>query len=305
MLKLCNEQLGEQFKLPLSKIATITFVGWMLDRGLAAATISSYLAGIRQKQISLGLETETLRTPFINQIITGKKNQEAAQKIAGEGSERLPITPATLLLIKKDLKLSNLSNQTQLLVWSACTLLFFGAFRGGEILAKREKTFDPQKTLLGQDISLKTLLIKGERILILQVKLKSEKTNRSSQATIVDVYASNNNLCPVAAWKKWANMRNRDPLLPAFMVDAETALTCKSLNRYLADVNRKYFNIPGKTLSCHCFRAGMATLLAKIGYSDEEIQTTGRWSSRAFQDYIKLPRTARISMAREIAKLNL
>ena len=41
-------------------------------------------------------------------------------------------------------------------------------------------------------------------------------------------------------------------------------------------------------------------MMAAIGYSDEEIKAVGRWSSRAFMEYIKLPRTQRAEIARRL-----
>ena len=304
MLSRCNQELGTTLGLPMSETDTTIFVGWLLDKGLSSATISSYLSGLRQKQISLGLGGDSLRSPLINQVITGRKNQENVGKITGQASDRIPVTPKVLLLIKKDLKLSTLGKQEKLLIWSACTLMFFGAFRGGELLAKKERTFDPVTVLLTEDIQLKTLMVNQQRVQLLQVKLKCEKTNRSGAATIVDVYASQSATCPVAAWKKLQSFQPSVPKLPAFMTDQNTAFTCNRFNRYLADFNKKYFNQPGKSLSAHCFRAGMATMLAKIGFTDSEIMCSGRWSSKAFQEYIKLPRTRRLEMAKTIARLD-
>ena len=41
-------------------------------------------------------------------------------------------------------------------------------------------------------------------------------------------------------------------------------------------------------------------MMAAIGYSDDDIKAVGRWSSRAFMEYIKLPRTQRAEIARKI-----
>ena len=56
--------------------------------------------------------------------------------------------------------------------------------------------------------------------------------------------------------------------------------------------------------SSHSFRAGAASMMAAIGYSDEEIKAVGRWSSRAFMEYIKLPRTQRAEIARKLGQAN-
>ena len=55
-----------------------------------------------------------------------------------------------------------------------------------------------------------------------------------------------------------------------------------------------------KLFSSHSFRAGAASMMAAIGYSDDDIKAVGRWSSRAFMEYIKLPRTQRAEIARKI-----
>jgi hypothetical protein len=44
-------------------------------------------------------------------------------------------------------------------------------------------------------------------------------------------------------------------------------------------------------------------MMAVMGYSDTDIKAMGRWSSKAFEAYIKLPRTKRMDMARTFAKM--
>ena len=39
--------------------------------------------------------------------------------------------------------------------------------------------------------------------------------------------------------------------------------------------------------SGHSFRAGLATVLSELGFSREEIQSWGRWTSEAFKVYVK------------------
>jgi hypothetical protein len=41
-------------------------------------------------------------------------------------------------------------------------------------------------------------------------------------------------------------------------------------------------------------------MLGKLGYSDADIKAVGRWSSRAFEEYLRLPRTKRMQIAKEI-----
>ena len=304
-LSKCSTELEKNFTFPLSENDTLCFIGWLLQKGLSASTIESYLSGLRQCHIIEGFKDFSLRTPLVNQIVQGRKNQQAVKKLVVGGKERLPVTQNMMLLIKQDLKTSSLPKETKLLIWSAATLLFHGGFRGGELLAQKELSFDPASCLLKKDVSLHNVLVKGERVQLLQVCLKLEKTNNSGKVNFVDVYASNGATCPIKAWKKWSIFAHNDQNLPAFRDLLGRNFTCKRFNSYLRNFDRKYLNFPGRPLSCHSFRAGLATLLAKIGYSDDDIKQSGRWSSRAFLAYIKLPRTRRLQMSREIASLDL
>ena len=215
------------------------------------------------------------------------------------------MTPKVMALLKKDLKSAKMPKHDKLMMWSISTLMFNGGFRGGEILCNNSKNFDPSSCLLGQDINLRTATIKGEKTQFLEVKLKLEKCDRSDKLNIIDVYASQGESCPVRAWKKWQCVTNTFPTLPAYRNTKGDNFTTKDFNAYLRAFNSKYLNIPGRSLSCHSFRAGLATMLGQIGYTDQEIQLSGRWNSRAFLAYIKLPRTQRLKMAREIGALNL
>ena len=140
-LEACSLDLNTSLTLPISENETLTFVAWLINRNLQASTIESYLAGIRQAQISLGLGNQQIRTPLVNQVISGRKNQINAAPNDNSRLERLPVTPKMLLMIKKDLKTAHMPKQEKLAIWAASTMMFYGAFRGGEILAKKGNNF--------------------------------------------------------------------------------------------------------------------------------------------------------------------
>jgi hypothetical protein len=73
-------------------------------------------------------------------------------------------------------------------------------------------------------------------------------------------------------------------------------------NRILKERLTGFVDMSMGSLTTHCFRIGMASMLGQLGHDDGEIQAVGRWSSRAFEAYIKLPRTKRIAMAKRIAR---
>ena len=306
MLNKCSEETKRDLRLPLTEAKTISFVAWLLDRNLTASTINSYLSGLRQAHISAGLEVPILRTPIINQIIQGRKHMDQIEKNKGTKPTRLPITPTLMKLLKLELKNSNIQQLDKLLVWTVATTAFNGTFRIHELLCKNVNSFDPSFTLLQEDITLKSINIGNEQTEILQIRLKSEKTDKVGAISIVDVYSSGGTLCPVKAYKKWNNLSSTNqPKMPAFRQTNGKPLTGKKFNDILKKMLNKHLTYTNDTITSHSFRAGLPTLIGELGYADSEIQALGRWSSRAFECYLKQPRTKRHEIAQAIGRLNL
>ena len=82
---------------------------------------------------------------------------------------------------------------------------------------------------------------------------------------------------------------------PAFCDSKGKALTLNRLNRCLNMFLNSHFK-HGK-ISGHSFRAGLVTMFAKLGYDSFQLKQIGRWSSRAYECYIKLGQTKRFQMA--------
>ena len=49
-------------------------------------------------------------------------------------------------------------------------------------------------------------------------------------------------------------------------------------------------NISTQGITSHSFRIGACTHFAMAGFSDDELMKMGRWTSAAFQRYIRIPR---------------
>jgi hypothetical protein len=61
---------------------------------------------------------------------------------------------------------------------------------------------------------------------------------------------------------------------------------------------RGYLDGKEKLIAGHSFRIGLASMLAALGHSEDDIKAIGRWSSRAWLEYVKHPRTQRIQIAK-------
>lgn len=306
MLERCQEETDSRFELPMKEKDVLLFLAWLVERGLQARTISSYLSGIRMFHLRSGFYIPALRTELVKQILEGRTHLDAVSRRLGEKPVRLPVTPTILKLIKLELKETDLSKENKRLFWTVATVGFAGGFRIHELLAVQEATFDPLFTLLGSDITHRSDNLNGKTIETLQIKLKSQKTDRVGVDTLVDVYESGSTLCPVRAFKKWkATSTQFSNKKPAFRLENGKPLTGKKFNKYLKQLLGRHLDYERERITSHSFRAGITTLMGQMGFADQEIQALGRWSSKAFEAYLKLPRTRRLEMAKKIGELGL
>ena len=306
MLGKCGEETNTTMSFPLTEGKVLTFVAWLMSRGLSTSTINSYLAGVRQAHLVKNIELPVLRSPIIKQILEGTKKIDALKQRLGEKPKRLAVTPLILRTWKAELCSSSYSNTDKLMLWAIAVLAFQGAFRIHELLNRYTSTFDPSFSLLQKDLSMKTIIIGGEQTNIIQIKIKSEKKDRVGVDTLVDVYESKGPFCPVRALKKWQSVSpHKASDMPAFRWENGKPITGQDFNRSLRTLLQKHFDYSQGSITSHSFRAGLASLMGSIGYSEEQIMAIGRWSSRSFEAYLKLPRTQRLQMAKSIGNLNL
>ena len=306
MLARCQNETNVSMDLPLNEQRVLIFVSWLISRNLSTSTINTYLAGLRQVHLANGVNLPILRTPVVDQVLEGRKHLDAIRNNLGETAKRLPVTPNVMKLIKAELHAGNFSIEKKLLVWSVSTLAFAGSFRIHEILCRNINFYDPVFTLLQKDIKLKEIKVESQIIEILQVKIKSEKSDRVGVNTIVDVYSSGGCLCPVRAYKKFKRISKLDDnSKPAFREETGAPLTGRGFNTYLKTLLSPHLDYSIGSITAHSFRAGLPSMMGKLGYVDEEIMAVGRWSSRAFENYLKLPRTKRLAMAKHLGSLDI
>ena len=293
----CCEEKDIEKKLPLEENTVLAFVHWLaFRRGSKASTIDTYLSGIRQLHVERGLPTDNIRTDRVRTLLKGLKNKNLAEDRKEGVEKRKPITTDILLVLKGKLAEADMNGRDQRLVWTVSSILFHGAFRVHELLCKKQSSFDPDFTLLGRDVKLVT---QGGRE-VLQLRIKAPKEQKVGKDVIVDVYSTDSELCPVRAFKKWIKVKGKEDELPLFRFSSGIPLTGKKFNEVVRDRLKGEVENIEKLFSSHSFRAGAASMMAAIGYSDDDIKAVGRWSSRAFMEYIKLPRTQRAEIARKI-----
>ena len=303
MALLCQKETKTTFEWPMTTENTLLFVYWLIEeRKLKVATVNSYLAGIRQVHIMKGLPEPKLREELVKQALKGRRNMEAQGKNRTDttAKRRIAMTIPLMKLLKERIRTADLEKESKLMLWTVSTLLFFGAFRISELVSIHESTFDPDHTLLGRDVQL----VDTDSGRVLSITLKCPKERAASDATIVDIFESGGSLCPIKAFSRWQTWSSRQMDMPLFRAGDGTPLTCRKYNELLKKMLDKHAHFSGGSISAHSFRAGITTILGTKGFSDDEIKLVGRWSSRAFEIYMKGHRTKRALLTKKLGELD-
>jgi len=301
MLAKCETETNSDLSLPFDERKTLIFVDWLVRvRNLRGATVNSYLAGVRQLHIVSNFDAPVIRTGLVKLVLKGISNKDGIQKRSQQQPNRLPMTISTMLIFKNAIASSHLHGHDKRLIWAVATLAFAGGFRIGELLSRHEATFDPDFTLLAKNVSIS---FDKQGKTTIHVKLNCPKETKSAAPTVVDVFQSDGEICPVKAFLTWSKLRPRNGNEPLFRFDNGTPLTGTRMNRLIDQLLNPYVDKSIGRFSAHSFRIGLASMLANAGLPDEELQAIGRWSSRAFEVYLKLKRTKRMSVGKIVTDL--
>ena len=304
MLLKCFHEKRRRLELPIKKNDILVFIEWLgTERKVRATTIESYLAGVRQMHTVKGIDPPEIRSRLVKQVLKGISNKNATDDRTRQKTGRLAMTSNIMLLLKELVRTWDQKPEMKIMVWSICTLAYAGSFRIHEILCRNQNKFDPDFDLLWEDVTL-TENGPGDVTGRLSVKLKCPKESKNGKGTVVDVFESGNQLCPVKAFKKWRSHADIKKGFPVFELDG-AAMTGNRMNKILSELLEPQIGRDKGRITTHSFRAGIATLLAEKGFDDDEIMTVGRWHSRAYEAYVKKPRTRRASMAKAIARMGI
>ena len=301
-LEACEIEIGRALNFPLSLGDVLTWVAWLISsRGVRAKTIQVYLAGLRMAHFKRGYFNVNLQKDIIKHILVGLKQRDLNADKVKEKQGRLPVTLEVLKTIRLQIRRSGWLLPKKRLVWAVCVCGFSGSFRVHEMLSKKQKEFDPSSTLLAGDVGVETLNLPEGVKEVLKVKLKAPKEARLRHGVVVDLFPTGSYLCPILAMKKYIQS------LPFSLVDDKPvfrkvdglAYTGASFNADLKALLRGTGH--EGVISSHSLRAGLATEMGSLGYSEADIMQIGRWHSSAYLHYVKNGRLQRMRVAKEVA----
>ena len=273
-------------------------MAFLAQEGLAPSSIKGYLAALRHSQILLGYPEprEVSSLPRLRLILKGVARTRALQQQAPR--PRLPITGEVLGRLFETLnrRPGGLTYHATI-VWAVCSMAFFGFFRLGEIILSSASSFNPAIHLAWRDVCVDCI----ERPTVIRVHLRVAKCDQFGRG--VDVFLSrvDSPVCPVAALLAYMAVRGSAP--GPFFVMRDGLPFLKSafvlaLRELLTEAGME-----ARLFSGHSFCIGAATTAAMAGLQDSSIQALGRWSSYAFQAYVRTPRQQLAMFSHSLAAL--
>ena len=279
---------------PLSEQLLCTFAAFLADQGLAPQTIKSYLAAVRNMQITLGFPDprEKSSLPLLKRVQAGISR---LRMLKGSPPRiRLPITVHILNKIKSSLVTS--PNSDKVVLWAIASSAFFGFFRLGELLPDSLASFDPATGLVWGDVAVDS----HSNPLMIQFHLKKSKCDQYGSGSNIVVGRTGNVLCPVTAILQYIKIRGDRPG-PFFLDSSHTAVT---KSQFIAQIREilSALGLPQHQYAGHSFRIGAATTAAAMGVEDSMIQALGRWHSAAFLQYIHTPKERLAGISKILAQ---
>ena len=276
---------------PVTEFLLCSFAAAMADDGLAPQTVKSYLAAIRNTQLSLGLPDprEQSSLPVLKRVLADISRSRLGR---GQPSRvRLPVTAVLLRRIREELERS--AHPERRVLWAVCCTAFFGFFRLGELLRSSPSDFNPKLHLSWGDMAVDNSLEPR----MLRFRLRQSKTDQFGRGVDVVLGKTGCDLCPVAAVLGYVSTRGNQQG-PFFLKSTNRPLLKQE---FITEIRRVLaaLGLPDHQYAGHSFPIGAATSAALAGVEDSTIQLLGRWQSSAFLRYIRTPheRLAAVSSA--------
>lgn len=164
--------------------------------------------------------------------------------------------------------------------WSACTLAYFGFLRSSEFTTPNASSFNPSCHLTLQDVAFDSHIDPT----CLRVHIKASKTDPFRKGCFIHIGRGTEPLCAVSALNAYLQLRGSKSG-PLFLKSGGAPLSRSIVTDWLRHIVTAA-GLDG-SYSSHSFRIGAATMAARSNVPDHIIQSLGRWTSHAYQLYIR------------------
>jgi hypothetical protein len=261
--------------LPATDTVLIQYVAFLFNKGLKGSTIKVYLSAVRSLHVFSNLPPPVHSEKLLLAL-------KGASKMSSPPDRKLPITYQLLSEMLPYLE----GRHDELLLKTVMCTTFFGCFRAGEVCLPDKETFSARAHLTYGDVTFDAALS------TVTLHLKQSKTDTLNQGVHVKIGCSGTLVCAYCLLQRFIDQHPCPmPHSPLF-VDNSMLILRKS---YLISTTKLVLALMGydpSKYSGHSYRAGSATTGAAAGFSAWELKMLGRWSSNAYQLYLRKPELA-------------
>lgn len=277
----------ESFILAGDELTFMRYVAW-LSRSCKHDTISNYLHGVR-----VWYQQQGLGHPFQDMPLLAMLRRGIRRRTGGSVRKKRPITPAMLLRWAALLR-PFWADPPRVAVFACMLVAFFGFFRKATVAVATASLSDPGTHLRRQDITI------DWQNYCLVIQVPRSKTNQYGERRDLVCVAGikGSAIDPVWWYARMLQLSPAPPTAAAFGYKGGRGTFCPVTHKLLVDTTKAYAKCIGLNpteVSGHSFRRGGATFAFHVGVPDLLIKFQGIWASAAYQGYIDLPLSARLT----------
>ena len=189
----------------------------------------------------------------------------------------------------------DLSLPDHCMFWAACNLAYFGFLHSAKFTVPNLASFSPSIHLGFADAAVDSMSSPS----CLQLHIKASKTDPFHKGCFLHIGKGEFPLCAIRSLLAYLTMRGDSPG-PLFLFRDRWPLSCALLTSWLRDILSSA-GIQGN-FSSHSFRIGAATVAARDGIPDHQIQALGRLTSSAYLLYICIPAKSLSQFSKKLSR---
>ena len=275
---------------PCSENTLLTYIGYLHRKGLKGSTVRVYLAAVRHLHVVEGWGNPLEGCHRVSQAIRAMEIQGKAPK------QKLAITMDIMDRMRRFVY--HTMNYDNVLIWASMTLAFYGCLRCSEFTVPDKAKFVPTINLTVGDVLFDQT---PEGLNYVQISIKRSKTDKKNSGVQIKLGCTETKVCAYCAMSHYLQLRGSSNNLDPLFIFSNQCILTRSLFIRQTRFALSLINLPAEEYSGHSFRSGGATTAAAAGLADWEIKVLGRWSSEAYQRYIRTPLSVLVGMARRMA----
>ena len=188
----------------------------------------------------------------------------------------------------------DLTHMDHCMFWAACNLAYFGFLCSAEFTVPNLASYVPAIHLGLADVAVDSHSSPS----CLRLRIKASKTDPFHNGCFLHIGKGEFPFCAIHSLLTYLTRRGDAPG-PLFLFQDARPLSRALLTSWLCDI----LSLAGiqSNFSSHSFRIRVATVAARNGLPDHQIQALGRWTSSAYLSYIRIPEESWSRLSKQLS----